>query len=709
MNSVVQSGYLAVFNFQGGAGAGRLTVFKDVSGSVTQLGSAVTTLTFAAGDVLTFQAAGCALTVNKNGKRIYYFYDTTFTSGGSPGYDQNSAGSVTNSQVSSWRGYSAVQQDGIWNKQGIVIAPVIADLNGATAGVGIQSWSVFQDTNAQILSGTVYKTWLVSDWSNDATSSMYYAESLDGVSWTRRGAAVLANVTNGFVFKNGSTYYMYAQTAGASGTGNMLVYTSSDGINWALQSPSSVLVKGTAGAWDSGSFYNIICVTIVAGTWYGFYNGNNGGAFSVGLATSTDGINWTKYSGNPVISGAVTTGNNIVNVGGTYYLWGAATQPGQGGSVLDPYEAVRYKSTNLTSWSLSSHSLHRSQIFESLNAVTGGVQGLAMLNVGGSTYLYTNSSQGDAVAPQIGQIGLAIAPVPVSSIVLFPEDGASQVATDLFTSGAGDLSSNWVTPTGYTKLQLTAGALAEPSAANTACVMAYTGASFSTNQYSEITLKSLATTSDTFSPSVRTQTGSEGLYSFNLVGPIGSAYAFLQLYKVVSGVSTSFGPVVQITPQIGDVIRLSVITGSDGFPILSIYQNGFLILQSEDYGNSLTTGFPGMVALGVAAVTNAQISLWSGGNTNVTPPYPPPGSNAYSVPDSRVSTATTPNSSRNVQGTLIYDVPKVYSLQYWFDILFNRTQPLPEDCRAAGAPVDCRISPNIPQNSRAPGTYGPGE
>jgi len=57
-----------------------------------------------------------------------------------------------------------------------------------------------------------------------------------------------------------------------------------------------------------------------------------------------------------------------------------------------------------------------------------------------------------------------------------------------------------------------------------------------------------------------------------------------------------------------------------------------------------------------------------------------------------------------VNGTLTYTVPAEYSLKYWFDILFNRTQPLPEDCRAAGAPV---ASGTYPQNSRAPGVNGP--
>ena len=62
---------------------------------------------------------------------------------------------------------------------------------------------------------------------------------------------------------------------------------------------------------------------------------------------------------------------------------------------------------------------------------------------------------------------------------------------------------------------------------------------------------------------------------------------------------------------------------------------------------------------------------------------------ATSVTDSR-NYGNFPNNSRNVQGTLIYDVVKVDS----------RTAGAPADSRAAGAPVDSRVSPNIPLNSR---------
>lgn len=67
---------------------------------------------------------------------------------------------------------------------------------------------------------------------------------------------------------------------------------------------------------------------------------------------------------------------------------------------------------------------------------------------------------------------------------------------------------------------------------------------------------------------------------------------------------------------------------------------------------------------------------------------------AYSVPDCRVvkpSSAT----SRNVNGTLTYDVQT------------SSNSAVPStDSRKAGAPV---ASGTYPQNSRTPGTFGPGE
>jgi hypothetical protein len=66
-------------------------------------------------------------------------------------------------------------------------------------------------------------------------------------------------------------------------------------------------------------------------------------------------------------------------------------------------------------------------------------------------------------------------------------------------------------------------------------------------------------------------------------------------------------------------------------------------------------------------------------------------STPYSVPDCR----TVPNDAVEVNGTETYTVP-------------------PTESRKAGAPVDSRTttptaSGTYPQNSRTPGTFGPGE
>lgn len=699
MQSGANSGYRADIT------NGTALLFKLTAGATVQLGSTVSGLTAAAGDIWVLQAAGSCISLYQNGTRVLYFYDVTYASG-SPGYSQFSSSNIAHSVVASWRGYSAVQQDGVWQKQGIVIPAIAADLTHTTAGTGLQCWSIFQDTNAQLLSGTVYKAWLISDQTNDANSAMYYAESADGINWTRRASPVLSNFTNGSVFKNGSTYYMYCQASGASGSGTMQVFTSSDGISWAQQTPSQTIGLGGVGAWDHGSFYNIITVVISNGTWYGFYNGNNGGAFSTGFATSTDGINWVKSASNPVISSVLTAGA-IALVNGTYYQWGSSHQTGQGASTLDPYDTVRYSSTNLTSWTLSSHSVHHSQLFESLNAGTGGIVPAGIATVGNKTYLWANSAPNDGAAPQVSQISLAIAPAVIASLVTAPEDGTSQIAVDPFTSGAGNLSPNWVTPTGSTKLQIVSGPFVEATTLGAINQMCYTGSVFNANQYSEITLHAATNVNQFLCPTVRAQIGSDSCYFASIKGPLGSSNPSTDITARVNGVNTQIGPLYTLTPSVGDVFRLSVITGSDGFPVLSLFQNGFLILQVQDTTNALTSGFPGMLMLSATSLSNNQISSWAGGNANVIPTYP---ALVYSVPDSRTVTTTTPNSSRSVQGTLTYDVPKVFSLMYWFDTLFNRTQPLPVDSRTS-KPVDSRSTTagTTPQNSRTPGTYGPGE
>ena len=762
------------------SGAYKLTVSSiSSSGVVTQLGSPTATITPVAGDVVTFAAIGISISVYYNHARIFYIADTSIKSG-FPGFIQlaNSTSAIANTQVSSWRGYSAVQQDGIWTKQQIIATPLITD---GSKGLELHSQILFEG-GAQVLSGTVYKMW------PDGNGNTYYAESLDCINWTFLGGATPTPVISGqnqtAVIKVGSTYYAYCQST--PGTTPIQCYTSTDGITFANQSTNCIATG--SGTWDDFAIYPFYAIVNVAGTFYGFYGGTNSNAylFSTGLATSTDGIAWTKYlgTGGPVITGG---GNacGITQSAGVYYTWCQTAQPGQGNANapdFDPAESVRYKSTNLTTWTKDVKSIHHSGMAESLNANTGyGTTNGYLMTVGGMTYNILTVGGGDAITPVVPQIMLATSTATIAQIVLNPEDAAQYVATDGFTGGAGSLGPNWTTPTGGTALQVVSGPYVEPTT-TAFCSAVYTGKSFGANHFSEVTLEALTGTlgQSTIQPIVIMSAAAVTGYEGQILSPTGTSDAAARISKRVAGSGTVIGPTITIEPSLGDVFRLQVVTGSDGFPTLSLFQNGFLILQVQDTSTTpLTTGSPGIGAFSSLGIADAQISAWGGGNANVSPflysisgsagvagatvawsgtssgsttadgsgnytisglangsytitpsligyTFSPTSSNQtvsggnitgvnfvatltpvtghYSVPDAR-NYGNFPNLSTNVNGTLTYTVPAEYSLQYWFDILFNRTQPLPEDSRAAGKPVASR---NISAEYRAPGVNGPG-
>jgi len=79
--------------------------------------------------------------------------------------------------------------------------------------------------------------------------------------------------------------------------------TSPDGLNWTRHPDNPVLRLGPAGAWDSSI---LICQHVLFDEadnlfkmWY--VGGNPAGEFAIGYATSPDGARWTKYAGNPVM------------------------------------------------------------------------------------------------------------------------------------------------------------------------------------------------------------------------------------------------------------------------------------------------------------------------------------------------------------------------------------------------------------------------
>lgn len=80
--------------------------------------------------------------------------------------------------------------------------------------------------------------------------------------------------------------------------------TSEDGIIWTKDNNNPVLVKGTAGSWDENDVH-APCVMVIDNTYHMWYSGHRGNNFSfdvqIGHATSPDGITWTKDPNNPVL------------------------------------------------------------------------------------------------------------------------------------------------------------------------------------------------------------------------------------------------------------------------------------------------------------------------------------------------------------------------------------------------------------------------
>lgn len=140
---------------------------------------------------------------------------------------------------------------------------------------------------------------------NGGVSYIHYATSSDGIDWVKNESPVLmptagswdeAHVSVGQVIKVDGVYKMYyIGWESQYSYWSIGLATSVDGINWEKRSEPVLTGEG----WDS----QISATAIVkkGNTFYMFYEGRTSVYYSrVGLATSTDGINWVKHDG-PVL------------------------------------------------------------------------------------------------------------------------------------------------------------------------------------------------------------------------------------------------------------------------------------------------------------------------------------------------------------------------------------------------------------------------
>jgi hypothetical protein len=171
---------------------------------------------------------------------------------------------------------------------------------------------------AQILKmgSTDYRMWYeaVED-DGTITTTVAYATSTDGTSWTKYGSNPLFTTSQGWeldeevspntvlwdpdaaVFK----MWYHAESNAAGGERKIGYATSSDGLAWTKYVSNPVLGLGGASAFDETSVHDVRVVRVSATDYRMWYMGRaSTGVLNVGYATSADGISWTKYGSNPV-------------------------------------------------------------------------------------------------------------------------------------------------------------------------------------------------------------------------------------------------------------------------------------------------------------------------------------------------------------------------------------------------------------------------
>jgi predicted GH43/DUF377 family glycosyl hydrolase len=192
-----------------------------------------------------------------------------------------------------------------------------------------------------------YKMWYTAEGPNYTTFKIGYATSPDGINWTRLDNPIMDAGTAEWEAQGvgicsvlpvtGGYKMWYSGLAGSTDTISIGYAVSTDGINWQRDTVHNPILRpGTAGQWDD---FNIFAPRIIVldNVYYMYYGASRQtfAQYRVGLATSTDGINWEKYWDNPVLRPSPSGWDNgevetacIIKIGNTLKLWYDASNSG---------------------------------------------------------------------------------------------------------------------------------------------------------------------------------------------------------------------------------------------------------------------------------------------------------------------------------------------------------------------------------------------
>lgn len=300
----------------------------------------------------------------------------------------------------------------IWTLRGAVLSGVAPDETN-----NVQEPTALYEGNPQILAGpNVFKLWYKSGW---ATPYLHYAESADGLTWTKYASnPLLSNVEQPFIFKDGATYHLYFILHDT--VTRMDHYTSADGLSWTL-AQASALTTGAGGAWDDEKLGNSCIWKEGASDWRMIYEAckTTDHIWKLGYATSSDGNSWSKSGSNPVVSETGSVGGPFVykRAASDYWCWAHHSISG-----TVPTDLCRYLSSNLTTWTRNpiSNTLVRGA-GEGNSGSVGQLADPSIIEVSGTTYLFYGANADGSAATGHSQIKLATTARTMAQLVNTPE------------------------------------------------------------------------------------------------------------------------------------------------------------------------------------------------------------------------------------------------------------------------------------------------
>ena len=189
--------------------------------------------------------------------------------------------------------------------------------------------------SSAIFDGTLYKLWY-NGWGGPRKIGQ--ATSLDGINWTKDtlynpvltigepGSWDAKGIFDPCVIYENSTYKMWFWGVGYYENMGMDFYKigyaeSNDGITW-TKYPDPVMEEGDYETWVNDlKTPRVIYENNNYTMWYRSSNGVTGGDPQINCATSSDGIEWTKYKGNPVLKEGFANKPSVIKENGLYKMW----------------------------------------------------------------------------------------------------------------------------------------------------------------------------------------------------------------------------------------------------------------------------------------------------------------------------------------------------------------------------------------------------